>query len=72
MRLSPHTGKDGCRLIDFVDSHNRVGEDLAVHPSLFGLDPNMIDEDSGESLTVHTSIAHIHPTYKRNGQRKDR
>lgn len=42
MRLSPATGKTDCRIIDFVDSHNRVGGVVSL-PNLFGLDPGELD-----------------------------
>ncbi|KAF8832295.1 hypothetical protein HHX47_DHR1001479 [Lentinula edodes] len=38
MRLSPDTGKKDCRIIDFVDSANRVSGIMST-PTLFGLDP---------------------------------
>ena len=38
MRLSPETGKDDCRIIDFVDSTSRVPGVVST-PTLFGLDP---------------------------------
>lgn len=38
MRLSPDTGKEDCRIIDFVDSANRVAGVVST-PTLFGLDP---------------------------------
>ncbi|KAF8971370.1 P-loop containing nucleoside triphosphate hydrolase protein [Flammula alnicola] len=52
MRLSPNTGKTDCRIIDFVDSHTRVGGVISV-PTLFGLDPSEIDidDETPESLT---------------------
>ncbi|KAK0478204.1 P-loop containing nucleoside triphosphate hydrolase protein [Armillaria novae-zelandiae] len=51
MRLSPETGKEDCRIIDFVDSNTRVAGVIST-PSLFGLNPNEIDinDDSLESL----------------------
>ena len=42
MRLSPQTGKEDCRIIDFVDNHARVGGVVSV-PTIFGLDPNEVD-----------------------------
>jgi hypothetical protein len=42
MRLSPQTGKEDCRIIDFVDNHSRVGGVVSV-PTIFGLDPNEFD-----------------------------
>lgn len=44
MRLSPATGKTDCRIIDFVDSHSRVGGVISL-PNLFGLDPGELDID---------------------------
>lgn len=47
MRLSPETGKQDCRVIDFVDSQNRVAGVVSV-PTLLGLDPSEIID--GEAL----------------------
>ena len=41
MRLSPNTGKANCRIIDFVDSSNRVSGVVST-PTLFGLEPSEI------------------------------
>lgn len=41
MRQSPATGKDDCRVIDFVDSTNRVAGVVST-PTLFGLDPSEV------------------------------
>ncbi|KIL70887.1 hypothetical protein M378DRAFT_183448 [Amanita muscaria Koide BX008] len=51
MRLSKETGKADCRIIDFVDSMNRVLGVVST-PTLFGLDPNevAIDDESLEML----------------------
>ncbi|KAH9486984.1 Putative mitochondrial ATP-dependent helicase irc3 [Psilocybe cubensis] len=49
MRLSPTTGKEDCLLMDFVDTHDRMNENLAVTPSLFGLDPNLISKSESKS-----------------------
>ncbi|KAG6862363.1 hypothetical protein C0995_011803 [Termitomyces sp. Mi166 len=51
MRLSPSTGKQDCRIIDFVDSTSRVAGVVSV-PTLFGLSPGEIDidDDTTESL----------------------
>ncbi|KAG8876820.1 hypothetical protein FRB97_003911, partial [Tulasnella sp. 331] len=46
MRLSPKTGKQDCRIIDFVDSLERVGN-IVNAPTLFGLEPNEIVNDDG-------------------------
>ena len=42
MRLSPQTGKEDCRIIDFVDSNVRVKGVISA-PTLFGLDPSEFD-----------------------------
>lgn len=45
MRLSPDTGKQDCRVIDFVDSQHRVAGVMSI-PTLLGLDPSeIIDGD---------------------------
>ncbi|KAH9858111.1 P-loop containing nucleoside triphosphate hydrolase protein [Lenzites betulinus] len=44
MRLSPDTGKDDCRIIDFVDLHERAGGVISA-PTLFGLDPSELGDD---------------------------
>ncbi|KAI0932110.1 hypothetical protein AcW1_000677 [Taiwanofungus camphoratus] len=50
MRLSPETGKEDCRIIDIVDSTNRVPGVMST-PTLFGLDPSeVIDDETIESL----------------------
>ncbi|KAF8922613.1 P-loop containing nucleoside triphosphate hydrolase protein [Mucidula mucida] len=49
MRLSPTTGKVDCRIIDFVDSNNRVTGVMST-PTLFGLDPAEIGSILDESL----------------------
>ncbi|KAE9408139.1 P-loop containing nucleoside triphosphate hydrolase protein [Gymnopus androsaceus JB14] len=51
MRLSPDTGKEDCRIIDFVDSANRVAGVVST-PTLFGLDPGdlQIEDETPESL----------------------
>ncbi|KAK0208060.1 P-loop containing nucleoside triphosphate hydrolase protein [Desarmillaria ectypa] len=51
MRLSPETGKEDCRIIDFVDSNTRISGVIST-PSLFGLDPDEIDinDESLESM----------------------
>ncbi|KAI0639485.1 P-loop containing nucleoside triphosphate hydrolase protein [Trametes polyzona] len=50
MRLSPDTGKEYCRIIDFVDSQERVAGVISA-PTLFGLDPSeMNDDETVESL----------------------
>lgn len=41
MRQSPGTGKEDCRIIDFVDSTNRVAGVIST-PTLFGLDPGEV------------------------------
>ena len=42
MRLSHQTGKEDCRIIDFVDSNVGVKGVISV-PNLFGLDPSEFD-----------------------------
>lgn len=49
MRTSRDTGKEDCRIIDFVDSTSRVSGVMST-PTLFGLDPDQISVD-GESPT---------------------
>ncbi|PIL31885.1 transporter [Ganoderma sinense ZZ0214-1] len=50
MRLSPATGKKDCRIIDFVDSEERVAGVVSM-PTLFGLDPSeLTDDETIESL----------------------
>ncbi|KAF9076236.1 P-loop containing nucleoside triphosphate hydrolase protein [Rhodocollybia butyracea] len=51
MRLSPDTGKTDCRIIDFVNSANRVSG-VVFYPTLFGLDPAdlEIEDETPESL----------------------
>ncbi|KAG6856640.1 hypothetical protein H0H87_002230 [Tephrocybe sp. NHM501043] len=51
MRLSPDTGKQDCRIIDFVDSTTRVAGVVST-PTLFGLSPGEIDidDETTESL----------------------
>ncbi|KAI0825051.1 P-loop containing nucleoside triphosphate hydrolase protein [Trametes gibbosa] len=44
MRLSPDTGKVDCRIIDFVDLHERAAGVISA-PTLFGLDPSELGED---------------------------
>ena len=43
MRLSPNTGKADCRIIDIVDSQERVAGVVSI-PTLFGLDPFELDD----------------------------
>ncbi|KAI0361525.1 P-loop containing nucleoside triphosphate hydrolase protein [Trametes cingulata] len=50
MRLSPDIGKLDCRIIDFVDSQERVAGVIST-PTLFGLDPSELsDDETIESL----------------------
>lgn len=51
MRLSPDTGKEDCRIIDFVDSSTRVSGVVST-PTLFGLDPGDIDIVGKATLRV--------------------
>ena len=43
MRLSPATGKEDCRIIDFVESQERVAGVVST-PTLFGLDPSELTD----------------------------
>lgn len=65
MRLSPATGKQDCRIIDFVEAIDRVGGVISS-PTLFGLDPDLLvveglffslsmpfDQDPNQSTTCH-------------------
>lgn len=62
MRLSPGTGKEDCRIIDFVDSQERVAGIVST-PTLFGLDPSELTD--GEWCSVlESSVA--------NGQKQTR
>ena len=54
MRLSPRTGKEDCRIIDFVDSFSRIDGVVSI-PNLVGLDPGEIDID-GESDLLLVSV----------------
>ncbi|KAJ7487550.1 P-loop containing nucleoside triphosphate hydrolase protein [Mycena galericulata] len=58
MRLSPATGKQDCRVIDFVDSASRVSGIVSV-PTLFGLDPDTVsvDDETTESLEERAAEA---------------
>jgi hypothetical protein len=49
MRLSPQTGKEDCRIIDFVDSTSRVSGVVST-PTLFGLDPAEIQIDGKQTI----------------------
>lgn len=50
MRQSPDTGKENCRIIDFVDSTTTVSGVVST-PTLFGLDPGEIDIDGEDALS---------------------
>ena len=54
MRLSPNTGKEDCRVIDFVDSFSRIDGVVSI-PNLVGLDPGEIDID-GERYSLLASV----------------
>ncbi|KAH7925214.1 P-loop containing nucleoside triphosphate hydrolase protein [Leucogyrophana mollusca] len=57
MRQSPATGKVDCRVIDFVDSTNRVAGVVST-PTLFGLDPaEVIDDETVEELEERAESA---------------
>ena len=44
MRLSPRTGKEDCRITDFVDTFSKIDGVVSV-PNLVGLNPGEIDID---------------------------
>jgi hypothetical protein len=54
MRQSPSTGKEDCRIIDFVDSTSRVAGVVST-PTLFGLDPSEIIDGISEPISLCTS-----------------
>ncbi|KAG6842252.1 hypothetical protein C0991_000222 [Blastosporella zonata] len=56
MRLSPGTGKQDCRIIDFVDSTTRVAGVVST-PTLFGLSPDEIDIEDETTETLERRIA---------------
>ncbi|KIM85139.1 hypothetical protein PILCRDRAFT_817121 [Piloderma croceum F 1598] len=57
MRQSPSTGKEDCRIIDFVDSTSRVAGVIST-PTLFGLDPSeIIDDETTEMLEQRVADA---------------
>lgn len=59
MRQSPSTGKVNCRIIDFVDSTNRVAGVVST-PTLFGLDPEELIDGKVHSHFVNTVlISHV-------------
>jgi ATP-dependent helicase IRC3 len=49
VRQSPHTGKQDCHVIDFVDSMNRV-IGIVGAPTLVGLDPTTMANGAAYSL----------------------
>jgi ATP-dependent helicase IRC3 len=51
MRQSRGTGKEDCRIIDFVDSTSRVAGVIST-PTLFGLDPNEIIDGISETILL--------------------
>ncbi|KIO24974.1 hypothetical protein M407DRAFT_25721 [Tulasnella calospora MUT 4182] len=55
MRLSPNTDKTDCRIIDFVDSLNRVGGIVSA-PTLFGLEPDEVVDASEEDSEPRESL----------------
>ncbi|KAG8973928.1 hypothetical protein FRB90_009859, partial [Tulasnella sp. 427] len=55
MRLSPNTGKTDCRIIDFVDSLNRVG-------GIVNEDPSQIIEDINTGLQIGEEDTSKSPT----------
>ncbi|KAG6912005.1 hypothetical protein DXG01_000253 [Tephrocybe rancida] len=56
MRLSPGTGKQDCRIIDFVDSTTRVAGVVST-PTLFGLSPGEIDIDDETTESLERRVA---------------
>ena len=52
MRLSAGTGKEDCRIIDFVDSTTRVAGVVST-PTLFGLDPGEMDIDGNHGVDFY-------------------
>ncbi|KAF9568440.1 P-loop containing nucleoside triphosphate hydrolase protein [Agrocybe pediades] len=56
MRLSPNTGKTDCRIIDFVDTDERLGG-LVTSPTLFGLDPLKLDVDDEDASSLEQRAA---------------
>ncbi|KAG6814073.1 hypothetical protein H0H92_003120 [Tricholoma furcatifolium] len=56
MRLSPRTGKEDCRIIDFVDSTSRVAGVVSV-PTLFGLSPDDLDIDDESTASLERRAA---------------
>lgn len=63
MRLSPSTGKEDCRIMDFVDVTSRLN--VVSLPSLFGLDPAEI-EDEGKVSTSIVYYPYSPPLYPEN------
>lgn len=58
MRLSPSTGKEDCRIMDFVDVTSRLN--VVSLPSLFGLDPAEIeDEENVETLEAKSQAKNM-------------
>lgn len=54
LRQSPTTGKVDCRIIDFIDTRNRIPGVFST-PTLFGLDPaEVIDDKSLSELEAST------------------
>lgn len=52
MRLSPSTGKEDCRVMDFVDVTSRLN--VVSLPSLFGLDPAEIEDEGMGPTPIRT------------------
>ncbi|TFK77148.1 P-loop containing nucleoside triphosphate hydrolase protein [Pluteus cervinus] len=61
MRLSPSTGKEDCRIIDFVDSTERSGGAMSV-PSLFGLDPLAVEIEDEDIRSLEEKARGASPT----------
>ena len=58
MRLSPDTGKEDCRIIDFVDSLDRM-PGVVCTPTLFGLHPSAFIDGK------HLFASHLRPVFLR-------
>jgi len=73
MRLSPNTGKQDCRVIDFVDSTNRV-IGIVNAPTLLGLDPEAaLDGISIQELDMSADVTseELSTTYPTEDHRLD-
>ncbi|KAI0651935.1 P-loop containing nucleoside triphosphate hydrolase protein [Trametes meyenii] len=66
MRLSPETGKEDCRVIDFVDSEERVAGAISF-PTLLGLDPSEFNEEE----TLNNLAERLEPSKHQLGAVED-